>query len=186
MTTATVAPATVTQFAVLLAMTLLIGFIFGVILWRNEGHDDKQDDKLNGHDEQLARLTYRLESLLEYLGLEVPEPVEDDSPAAEALQVYGGLAATDKPDDDSPAAELLTTNTVTSKLVPDEYPTDEIPTAPPTVPDGMPLAVQSALIEARDLSDERPHPVDSAERKAKNAADIEEALKRFTFTGGRK
>jgi hypothetical protein len=34
-------------------------------------------------------------------------------------------------------------------LEPDDGPpTDEIPIAPPTVPDGMPLAVQSALIAA--------------------------------------
>lgn len=153
--TATVAPPNGNGFAVLLCMFLLVSAITCLVLWIHERRWDQHDETLHGeggHDEQLAGLAYRLESLLEYLGLEIPEPVEDDSPAAESVK-------------------------------PDEMPTDEIPIAPPTVPDGMPLVVQSALIEARDLSDEKPHPVDSAERKAMNAADIEERLKQFRFTG---
>jgi len=163
--TATVAPPNGNGFAVLLCMFLIVSAITCVVLWIHERRWDQHDETLHGeggHDEQLATLTYELGSLKDFLRVDIPKPAVDDSPVAEALQVYGGLAATDKPD---------------------EMPTDEIPIAPPTVPDGMPLAVQTALIEARDLSDERPHPVDSAERKAKNAADIEEALKRFDFSG---
>jgi hypothetical protein len=161
MTAATVAQPNGNGFAVLLVMFLLISFITVVCLWTHERRWDAHERELAANAEQLAGLDYRLESLLEFLGVEVPEPVEDDSPAAETLKSVDN----------------------NSRFEPDETPTDEFPAVPATEPSGIPLQVHGALIEARDLSDEFPHPVDSVERKAKNAADIEERLKRFNFAG---
>jgi hypothetical protein len=59
--------------------------------------------------------------------------------------------------------------------------------APATVPDGMPLAVQSALIERPS-----PHkrelmtPEAAEQQRVKRAAWVEEQIARFDYTGGRK
>lgn len=53
----------------------------------------------------------------------------------------------------------------------EEPDTEEIPIGAPTVPDGMPLAVQTALIA------EQPHPVDSDDVKAQRAAWVEAQLR---------
>lgn len=156
MTTATVAPPDGNQFAVLLAMFLLVALITVVVLWMHERRWDAHDDKLTGHDEQLATLAGRIQSLTDFLGVDVHDAV-DDSPAAMA----------EEPD------------------------TDEFPAVPATEPSGIPIQVHSALIARpspvpRDLAGEFPSPFDSAERKAKRAADIEERLKSFNFIGGRK
>jgi len=161
MTTATVAPPSGTAYAVLLAMTLLIGFIYGAILWQREGVMDRHDDELADQDQRIGRQEYRLDALLEHLGLEIPEPADDDSPEAEArtYEFEGNAAAEDD--------------------------TEEFDAVPDTEPSGIAAQVHAALIErpVPDTSSEHPHPVDSEARKAQRAADIEERLKQFTFTG---
>jgi hypothetical protein len=83
MTTATVAQPSGNQFAVLLCMFLLVSFITCVVLWIHERRSDKQGDKIAEHTEQLATLAYQMPALLEYLGVEIPPAVVDDSPEAE-------------------------------------------------------------------------------------------------------
>jgi hypothetical protein len=172
MTTATVAQPSGNQFAVLLVMFLLVSAITCVALWVHEQRWDAHDEQIGTHDEQLATLAYQMPALLEYLGIDIPPAVVDDSPAAE--------------EQNAPEAAAAQVNV--EEQPGDDAKTDEIPVCPPTQPDGIAIQVQSALIErpTRDLSDEFPHPVDSDERKAKNAADIEERLKQFNFTGGRR
>jgi uncharacterized membrane protein len=108
--TATVAAPTGNQFGVLLAIFLVLAFTTCVVLWVHERRWDRHDDELAVHHEQLATLAGRLQSLADFLGVDVHD-ARDDSPAA--------LADAD---------------------------TEEFPIAPPTVPDGIPLAVQSALL----------------------------------------
>ena len=147
MTAATAAQPNGNALAVLLCMFLLVSAITCVGWWIFERRGDRQDERMGRQDQQLATLAGRIQSLADFLGVDINDPV-DDSPAALA----------EEPD------------------------TEEFPAYPATEPDGIALQVQSALL-ARDLSGEFPHPVDSAERKAKNAADIEERLKQFNFTG---
>jgi hypothetical protein len=130
--TATVAAPTGNQFGVLLAIFLVLTFATVVVLWVHERRWDRHDDELAAHHEQLATLAGRLQSIADFLGVDVHD-ARDDSPAA--------LADAD---------------------------TEEFPIAPPTVPDGMPLAVQTALL-------------------GKPAEWVEEAIKGFKFVeGGRK
>jgi hypothetical protein len=161
-----------TQANVAVVLILVIAFTTCVVLWVHERRWDRHDDELLEHVEHLALLAGRIQSLANFLDVEINDPV-DDSPeamAAEAYEVYPALAESDRADE----------------------PTDEFPAVPATQPDNIAIQVQSALIEARpspvprDLTAEFPHPVDSDERKAKNAADIEERLARFNFTGGRR
>jgi uncharacterized membrane protein len=134
--TATVAAPTSNQFGVLLAIFLVLAFTTCVVLWVHERRWDRHDDELAIHHEQLATLAGRLQSLADFLGVDVHD-ARDDSPAA--------LAMTE-----------------------DETPTEEFPIAPPTVPDGIPLAVQSALL-------------------GKSPEWVEEAIKGFRYVeGGRK
>jgi hypothetical protein len=108
--TATVAAPTSNHFGVLLAIFLVITFATVVVLWIHERRWDAHEHELAIHHEQLATLAGRLQSLTDFLGVDVHD-ARDDSPAA--------LADAD---------------------------TEEFPIAPPTVPDGIPLAVQSALL----------------------------------------
>jgi uncharacterized membrane protein len=164
--TATVATPNGNQFGVLLAIFLIVAFTTCVVLWVHERRWDQHDAELRQHAQQLATLAGRIQSLADFLEVEINDAV-DDSP--EALQVYGGLAEVDKADVD----------------------TEEFPAAPATVPDGMPLAVQSALIEARpspvprDLTAEFPAP-ESDSTKAKRAAWVDEQMAKFNYTGGRR
>jgi hypothetical protein len=180
MTTATVAPFSGNAYAVLLAMFLVISAITCVGWWVFERRNDKRDEKDEVRDEQLATLAYQMPALLEYLGIEIPPPVVDDSPEAEEEHAAGPTGSSPL---DGPLTPVRASD---DSIPPDDAKTEEFPAVPSTVPDGIAIQVQSALIEARDLSSEFPHPVDSAERKALNAADIEERLKQFNFTGGRK
>lgn len=141
MTTATVAAPTGNQFGVLLAIFLVITFVTCVVLWVHEQRSDKQGGTIAEHTEQLATLAYQMPALLEFLGIEIPEPAADDSPEAES-----------QPGDDAK--------------------TDEFPVAPPTVPDGMPLAVQSALIE-------RPSPVPRGAEMVERTVNIGGTLQTF-------
>jgi len=184
--TATVAAPTGNQYGVLLAIFLTITFTTCVVLWVHEHRWDRHDDKIAAHAKQLATLYGRVQALADFLDVDINDPI-DDSPEALA----GGDEEVETPRAEGRVFPCTVTDELAlpggmTSLQPDDAATDEFPALPATVPDGMPLAVQTALIEARDLSDEKPHPVDSPERKAKTAADIEERLKRFTFTGGRK
>lgn len=114
MTTATVAPVSGNVVAAGFALALVIAFLYGVILWQREGQMDRQSDEIAEHKKQLATLAGRIQSLADFLQVDINDAV-DDSPQALA----------------------------------DDCPTDEIPICPPTEPDGIPLQVQSALIEQR-------------------------------------
>ena len=128
---------TVNAIVALLVMVLVVGFIYGVILWKSEGRIDKQDDRIDAQDDRIAELEElndllagRIQALAEYLGVEIHDPVPDG------------------PDDPPYEPELSTTDPISSSLVVDPDPiTAPIEAVPPTVPDGMPLAVQTALIE---------------------------------------
>ena len=140
MTAATAAQPNGNALAVLLCMFLLVSAITCVGWWIFLRRGDRQD-------QQLATLAGRIQSLADFLGVDVHDPV-DDSPAALA----------EEPD------------------------TEEFPAYPATEPDGIAIQVQSALL-ARDLSGEFPHPVDSADAKARTAAWVEEQMAKFQFTG---
>jgi uncharacterized membrane protein len=124
--TATVAAPTSNQFGVLLAIFLVLAFTTCVVLWVHERRWDRHDDELAVHHEQLATLAGRLQSIADFLDVDVHD-ARDDSPGAESR---------------TREAE----SKVAFELPPDETPTEEFPVAPATVPDGIPLAVQSALL----------------------------------------
>jgi uncharacterized membrane protein len=144
----TAAASASTQANVAVVMIVVIAFTTCVVLWVHERRWDQHDAELHQHAQHLATLAGRIQSLADFLEVDVHDAV-DDSP--EALQVYGGLAEVDKADDD----------------------TDEFPAVPATEPSGIPLQVQSALIEAR------PSPVP----RGKSADWVEDAIKGFNFTG---
>jgi uncharacterized membrane protein len=133
--TATVAAPTGDQFGVLLAIFLVIGLATVVVLWVHERRWDRHEAEIAVHHEQLATLAGRIQSLADFLGVDVHD-ARDDSPAA--------LAEAD---------------------------TEEFPALPATVPDGIAIQVQSALL--------RPSPVP----RGKSAEWVEEAIKGFNFTG---
>jgi hypothetical protein len=108
MTVATVSASGQADIAV--AMIVVITFATVVVLWVHERRWDRHEAELAVHHEQLATLAGRLQSIADFLQVDVHD-ARDDSPAA--------LADAD---------------------------TEEFPIAPPTVPDGIPLAVQSALL----------------------------------------
>jgi hypothetical protein len=153
--------------------TIAAGFLFGTLLWMREGQADRHDRDIRTLKRKINRLTYQMSKLLEHLGVDIPEPEVDDSPAAEAV----------KPDEMETWVEVPDHAPYSDAYEWEPVDTEEFPAVPATQPDGIAIQVQSALIEQRDLTAEFPHPVDSAERKAKNAANIEEQLKRFDFSG---
>ena len=104
MTTATVAPVSGNQLAVLLVLAGVAVLAICAVLYQHERIDDRQGTTIAEHTEQLATLAGRIQSLADFLEVDINDPV-DDSPAGEPLQVYAGLADLDKPDD-SPAALL--------------------------------------------------------------------------------
>jgi uncharacterized membrane protein len=156
--TATVAAPTGDQFGVLLAIFLVITFATVVVLWVHERRWDRHEAEIAVHHEQLATLAGRIQSLADHLGVDVHD-ARDDSPQALAME-----------EDD---------------VKPDEMPTGPIEIAPDTVPDGMPLAVQSALIERRPSPAPRElMSLETAEtQRANRAAFVEEQLARFDFSG---
>ena len=95
MTTATVAPVSGNQLAVLLVLAGLAVLAICAVLYQHERIDDKQGDTIAEHTEQLATLAYQMPALLEWLGIEIPAPEVDDSPAA--------LAGDDAKTDEFPA-----------------------------------------------------------------------------------
>jgi len=129
MNAATVAAPQGNQFGVLLAIFLVITFTTVVVYWNHERRMDRNEALV---DEQLATLAGRIQSLADFLGVDIND-AQDDSPEALA----------------------------------EEPPTEEFEIAPATVPDGMPLAVQSALIE------QRPSPVPRGKSAEWVEAEIE-------------
>jgi uncharacterized membrane protein len=119
--TATVAAPTGNQFGVLLIIFLILAFTTCVVLWIHERRWDRHEEELAVHHEQLATLAGRLQSLADFLGVDVHD-ARDDSPAA--------LAEVD----DAPTLPEM----------------PALP-GPATVPDGIAIQVQSALL--------RPSPV---------------------------
>jgi hypothetical protein len=111
---------------VLVAMFLLVAFLFGVILWRREGQMDRTDDTVDAHDRLLILLEGRINGIADHLGIDVHDPISD------------GCEYVPEPAWQPRAMEQPTLEPVT----------EPIEIAPATVPDGMPLAVQSALIAA--------------------------------------
>ena len=82
MTTATVAPVSGNQLAVLLVLAGLAVLAICAVLYQHERIDDRHGTTLAEHAEQLATLAYQMPALLEHLGIEIPAPEVDDSPAA--------------------------------------------------------------------------------------------------------
>jgi uncharacterized membrane protein len=124
--TATVAAPTGDQFGVLLAIFLVITFATVVVLWVHERRWDRHEAEIAVHHEQLDTLAGRIQSLADFLGVDVHD-ARDDSPQALAMEE----------EDVFP--------------MPDDAPTEEFPALPATVPDGIAIQVQSALL--------RPSPV---------------------------
>jgi hypothetical protein len=103
---------------VLVAMFLLVAFLFGVILWRREGQMDRTDDTVDAHDRLLILLEGRINGIADHLGIDVHDPIPDgpgEYVPEPAWQPRAMEQPTVEPDDGPP--------------------TDEIPIAPPTVPD---------------------------------------------------
>jgi hypothetical protein len=167
---ATVAAPTGNQFGVLLAIFLVITFATVVVYWNHERRMDRNEDTLVVHDEQLATLAYQMAALLEYLGIDIPPAVEDDSPAAEEAHV--DQAATERDMGDRATAPG------------DDAKTDEIPIVQP---DTEPMAVVNptpAVQARRDAAwdEQRSSPVpryDSDEAKARKAAWVEAELEKI-------
>jgi uncharacterized membrane protein len=78
--TATVAAPTGNQFGVLLIIFLVLAFTTCVVLWVHERRWDRHDDELAIHHEQLATLAGRVQSIADWLGVDVHD-ARDDSPA---------------------------------------------------------------------------------------------------------
>jgi hypothetical protein len=158
--TATVAPPTGDQFGVLLAIFLVITFATVVVLWVHEWRWDRHEAEIAIHHEHLETLAGRIQSLADFLGVDVHD-ARDDSPQALAEALPPGQIA------GSPC-------TGTDRLAPPggdrilrgqpDDDTEEFPAIPATEPSGIPLAVQSALL--------RPSPVP----RGKSAEWVEEAL----------
>jgi uncharacterized membrane protein len=83
--TATVAAPTGNQFGVLLAIFLVITFATVVVLWVHERRWDRHEAELAVHHEQLATLAGRLQSIADFLQVDVHD-ARDDSPAALAMR----------------------------------------------------------------------------------------------------
>jgi hypothetical protein len=62
---------------VLVAMFLLVAFLFGVILWRREGQMDRTDDTVDAHDRLLILLEGRINGIADHLGIDVHDPISD-------------------------------------------------------------------------------------------------------------
>jgi hypothetical protein len=117
------------QADIAVTMIVVISFTTCVVLWVHERRWDRNDETLHGdggHDEQLATLAGRVQSIADFLQVDVHD-ARDDSPAA--LQVYGGLTELDKADDASALPEM-----------------PALP-GPATEPSGIPLQAQSALLK---------------------------------------
>jgi len=127
MNAATVAAPQGNQFGVLLAIFLVITFTTVVVYWNHERRMDRNEALV---DAQLATLAGRIQSLADFLEVDINDAI-DDSPQALA----------EEPD------------------------TEEFEIAPATVPDGMPLAVQSVLL--------RPSPVPRGKSAEWVEAEIE-------------
>jgi hypothetical protein len=108
--TATVAPPTGNQFGVLLVIFLVITFATVVVLWVHERRWDRHDDELAVHHEQLATLAGRVQSLADWLGVDVHD-ARDDSPAALAevddAPTLPEMPALPGPADTTPGGEVL-------------------------------------------------------------------------------
>jgi hypothetical protein len=79
--TATVAAPTGDQFGVLLAIFLVITFATVVVLWVHEQRWDRHEAEIAVHHEHLATLAGRIQSLADFLHVDVHDE-RDDSPTA--------------------------------------------------------------------------------------------------------
>jgi hypothetical protein len=176
------------------AATFVLGVILVVILARLLNDADAHrlaiaghGGKLANHDQQLAKLSGELAALIEYLNVEVHlEDVPADWAEQEGWPTGGAGAA-----DQATPARLRrdSAHPAGDSSVTEEPPaTDEMPVVkrprpepPPTQPQAvvdMTPAVEARRSEAwdRDLAAEH-------ERQARRDEWVEDALKRFQFTG---
>jgi uncharacterized membrane protein len=77
--TATVAAPTGDQFGVLLAIFLVITFATVVVLWVHERRWDRHEAEIAIHHEQLATLAGRIQSLADFLGVDVHDARDDST-----------------------------------------------------------------------------------------------------------
>src|SRR4051794_25051272 len=91
--TATVASPSGNAYAVLLALFTVTTFITVVVLWMHEKRWDRHGDTLDEHAEQLALLAGRIQSLADFLDVEITDPVDDSPEAVEGVEEPEGHTA---------------------------------------------------------------------------------------------
>jgi hypothetical protein len=159
--TATVAAPTGDQFGVLLAIFLVITFATVVVLWVHERRWDRHEAEIAIHHEQLDTLAGRIQSLADFLGVDVHD-ARDDSPTAEEQNAAMEASA---------------------QVSLEEQDTEEFPALPATVPDGIAIQVQSALLRPSPVPRELMTPDVAEKQRTQRAEWVEEQMSKFQFTG---